>query len=83
MERSLINTVIGLGVLALTVYVVGKAWKKSQETKSSAIGNGTVKKPLKNVLAPITRIILLSRHDVVCINNKIINQKRRGNGNEK
>jgi hypothetical protein len=52
MEKSLINTVIGLGVLALTVYVVGKAWKKSQEPKSSAIGNGTVKKPLKKCPCP-------------------------------
>ena len=30
MEKSLVGTAVALGLLALTVYVVGKAWKKSQ-----------------------------------------------------
>ena len=54
MEKSVINTAIGLGVLALAVYVAGKAWKKSQETKLSAIGNGTVKTPTKKCPCPNT-----------------------------
>jgi len=38
---NIINTAIGLGVLFATVWVVGKAWRKSQENNfTSAGGNG-------------------------------------------
>lgn len=30
--KKIINYAVGLGLLALTVYVAGKAWKKSQQS---------------------------------------------------
>lgn len=32
-QKDLINTAIGLGVLFATVWVIGKAWRKSQNGK--------------------------------------------------
>ena len=53
-QKQLIQTAVGLGVLFATVWVIGKAWRKSQNSNfSNAVGGqrGTKKEnPCENIV---------------------------------